>query len=153
MVISLPSQLFASQHRAIDTEIHAILDGTGTASALAPSLAALRLHLYAEEQILFPALAKTSAVMAIIAMKREHGQMWPPMETLSAACMSASPVAALHDTCSELFQLLQIHNPKEEKIIYTAADRLVAARHDTALVQALQAAKLPDGWICEKAPR
>lgn len=150
---TVPSELLASQHRKIDLGIRGMLDGSGQLPALAESLALLRLHLYAEEQLLFPALAKTSAVMAIIAMKREHGQMWPHIETLSAIGRSADPAAARQASCEQLLKLLQVHNPKEEKIIYTAADRLVAEHADSPLVAALQVARAPDGWVCEKAPR
>lgn len=147
-----PSQLLANQHQKIDAGLQGILTGNGQVSGLAEALTLLRLHLYVEEQILFPALAKTSAVMAIIAMKREHGQMWPHIEALRATCRSANPAAALHATCNTLFTLLQVHNPKEEKIIYTAADRFAAETGGTSLIRGLQSAEVPDGWVCEKAP-
>lgn len=147
-----PSQLLANQHREIDAGIQGILAGNGQVSGLVEALTLLRLHLYAEEQVLFPALAKTSAVMAIIAMKREHGQMWPHIEALRAACQSPNPATALRDTCNTLYELLQVHNPKEEKIIYTAADRFAAKTGGTSLIRGLQFAEMPDGWVCEKAP-
>lgn len=150
MATTLPSQLLEVQHRRIDAGIKGIVDGGGQLSALAESLALLRLHLYVEEELLFPPLARSGLTMPVFVMKREHGLMWPLLETLAGACVAAAPAAGLHDTARELFQLLQMHNPKEEQIVYTAADRLAAG--DATLVQALESARLPDAWACALAP-
>ena len=45
------------------------------------------------------------------------------------------------------------HHGKEEDIVYAAADRLVESGTDAALVETLQAGKVPDGWTCAMAPR
>ena len=142
------SQLLANQHRQIDTGIKGIVDGGGDAAALASSLALLRLHLYVEEAILFPPLVKSGLTMPVFVMKREHGQMWPLLTSLSTACAAATPVAELHERARQLFQLLQIHNTKEEQIVYAAADRL----DDAALAAAIGHANAPEGWVCATAP-
>ena len=153
MTATLPSQLLAIQHRRIDAGIKGVVDGTGQLPALAESLALLRLHLYVEEGLLFPPLVNSGLGMPVFVMKREHGLMWPLLETLAGACAASAPVASLHDTARELFQLLQMHNPKEEQIVYTAADRLAAGDDGEKLVQAIEAARLPDAWACAMAPR
>ncbi|WHZ12130.1 MAG: hypothetical protein OJF60_002571 [Burkholderiaceae bacterium] len=148
-----PSRLLESQHHRIDQGIERVLDGTGHLSALTESLALLLRHLYAEEEILFPQLEASGLTMPVFVMKREHGQMWPLVHELTAACQSAGPVDTLQETCRELLELLQIHNPKEEQIVYAAADRLAAGADHGSLADALEAARPPDGWACAMASR
>lgn len=153
MDASLPSQVLAAQHRRIDTGVQGIVDGTGETAALVDSLALLRLHLYAEETVLFPPLVKSGLTMPVFVMKREHGEMWPMLQTLTAACADGQPVETMRDTCRRLFQLLRVHNPKEEMIVYTAADKLAAQPAGASLAKSLDAARVPDGWVCEMASR
>lgn len=149
----LPSRILAIQHRRIDEGVHGIVDADGDVAALGNAIDLLRLHLYIEEQVLFPPLVNAGLAMPVFVMKREHGEMWPLMQTLAAACAAQASAESLHDTARRLFQLLQIHNPKEEQIVYTAADRLAARPAGASLAAALEAAKLPDGWTCEMASR
>ena len=142
------SATLADQHRQIDHGVQGIVDGHGNLDALAASLALLRRHLYLEEALLFPPLVKAGLAMPVFVMKREHGQMWPLLVALSAACGAATPAATLCEPARQLFQLLQIHNTKEEQIVYTAADRL----DDAALAEAIGQASVPGGWVCATAP-
>lgn len=148
-----PSQLLEDQHRRIDQGIQEVLGGTESLARLSESLALLCLHLYTEEEVLFPPLEASGLTMPVFVMRREHGQMWPLLQDLAAACKSEAPVDALQGDCRELLQLLQIHNPKEEQILYAAADRLAAGPDHGSLAEALEAARLPDGWACAMAPR
>lgn len=153
MSTMLPSELLEVEHRQIDAGIEGILDQTGQLSDLAQSLALLRVHLYVEEEILFPPLEEIGITMPIFVMKSEHGEMWPLLETLTLACEHNRPIESIQDPCLHLFQLLQVHNPKEEEVVYTAADKLAAEQADNALVTAMQAAELPEGWVCAAAPQ
>ena len=146
-----PSQLLESQHRRIDTGIESIVAGTGLLSGLADSLALLRRHIYVEHEILFSPLENAGLVMPVMVMKREHGQMWPLIVSLVAGCESGNPAETLRAACRELLALLQKHNPKEERILYTAADRLGAERADGSLTKALTASRMPEGWVCPTA--
>ncbi|MBS0381045.1 MAG: hemerythrin domain-containing protein [Proteobacteria bacterium] len=152
MATTLPGALLAAQHRTIDAGIGGAADGTGDLSALAASLAQLRLHLYVEETLLFPPLAKSGLTMPVFVMQREHGLMWPLLQALDAACAAGQPIAALPDPARELFQLLQMHNPKEEQIVYAAADRVAAGDAEGTLVKAIEGARMPEAWTCAMAP-
>lgn len=143
------SQLLAEQHRQIDSGVKAVADGGSDPAALAVSLALLRRHLYIEEALLFPPLAESGLTMPVFVMKREHGQMWPLLETLSAADTAAD---TQQKDARQLFQLLQMHNPKEESIVYTALDRLETQRGDDSLATAITTATLPADWRCALAP-
>ena len=142
-----PSQWLEVQHRQIDRGIEDMLDGSGTLEQLGRSLDLLRLHIYLEEVVLFPPLEQAGLTMPVFVMQREHGQMWPLLRSLRGAD------AAVAEGCGTLLQLLQIHNPKEEQILYTAADRIAAERNDGALLEALTAGRMPAGWACAMAPR
>lgn len=145
----LPGAFLEDQHRAIDAGVQGFLGGTATRDALATSLALLREHIHAEEAVLFPPLASAGLTMPVFVMKREHGQMWPLIERLATACDAATAGDELRESCRELMMLLDIHNPKEEAILYPAADRHAGA--DPAFMGALATASPPEGWKCEFA--
>jgi hypothetical protein len=147
------SQLLANQHRQIDAGVKGIVDGGGDAAALASSLALLRLHLHVEEVILFPPLVKSGLTMPVFLMKREHGQMWPLLESLAAATANGAPAGPFHDELPQQYQLQQMQNPKEESIVYTALDRLQAQHPDESLAASVAAAQLPNDWRCAMAPK
>lgn len=148
-----PSQMMIQQHRDIDTGIQAVAEGGGDLAALAASLKLLRKHLFLEEEVMFPAVERGGITMPIFVMKREHGMMWPLLESLSAACAAGADPAMLREDCAELYKLLQIHNPKEEQIVYSAADNLTVRSGDGgAMAAELDVAELPKGWVCEMAP-
>lgn len=152
MTPTTPATLLEAQHRDIDRRIRGIFDGSGGVPELAEALQLLRWHIYAEEAVLFPPLEQEGLTMPVFVMQREHGLMWPLLQTLSEACATGSALDALQDDCRELFHLLQLHNKKEEQILYTAADRMAAEQPDDALAQALADAQVPDGWTCARAP-
>lgn len=146
------SRLLAVQHRQIDQGVESIVDGTGEPRALLVALKLLREHVYAEEVALFPPLAEAGLTMPVFVMKREHGQMWPLIQSLEAACAAGAAVADMHETARQLLQQLKIHNTKEEQIVYTAADRYEPTHPNAPLTQAMAAAHMPEGWACAMAP-
>jgi iron-sulfur cluster repair protein YtfE (RIC family) len=152
MEATRPGAYLEDQHHRIDDGIKPVMGGAGDWAALTKSLDLLRLHLYLEEAILFPVLEKAGLMMPVFVMKREHGQMWPTLAKLTAACQAQGSLDAVRADCEELYKLLRIHNPKEEQIVYTAADALGAKGADEHMVATLDAADAPDGWVCAMAP-
>ena len=152
MDTELLSRLLAAQHRQIDQGVEGIVDGTGEPPALVAALKLLREHVYAEETALFPPLAKTGLTMPVFVMQREHGQMWPLILRLEAACAAGAAADDLREDARQLLQQLKMHNPKEEQIVYTAADRYASTSADTPLVQAMATVRMPEGWACAMAP-
>jgi iron-sulfur cluster repair protein YtfE (RIC family) len=152
MHTELVSGLLAAQHRHIDQGVEGIVDGTGGLPALVAALKLLREHVYMEEAVLFPPLVKAGLAMPVFVMRREHGQMWPLIQHLEAACAAGAAVADMHEDARQLLQQLKIHNPKEEQIVYTAADRYVSAHADAPLAESMAAARMPADWVCAMAP-
>lgn len=153
MDATTPSKLLAVQHQHIDQGVAGIVGGKGDTAALAAALKLLRTHLYIEEHALFPPLEATGLGMPVFVMKREHGQMWPLILRLEAACTTGTAAEDLRADCATLLQLLNMHNPKEEQIVYTAADRYEPAHQGATLLDAMARARMPDGWVCAMAPR
>ncbi|HEX5960749.1 MAG TPA: hemerythrin domain-containing protein [Rhodanobacteraceae bacterium] len=148
----LPSKLLAVQHHHIDQGVEGIVDDTGTPAALAAALRLLREHLYVEEEVLFPLLAGMGLTMPVFVMKREHGEMWPLIRKLEAACAGGAGAADLREDAWTLLQQLKIHNTKEEQILYAAADDCEPARPDAPLIRDMAAARMPEDWVCSMAP-
>ena len=153
MHAELISAVLADQHHRIDHGIATIVDGTGEPQALAAALKLLREHLYVEEEALFPLLVATGLALPVFVMKREHGHMWPLIRSLEAACAAGATIDDLREDASRLLQQLNIHDPKEEQILYTAADRYDPAHPDAPLSPAMAAAHMPENWVCAMAPR
>lgn len=151
MIPERPGQLMQRQHRQIDVGIKAIADGDGSHAALAEALQLLYLHIYVEEEFLFPPLEQSGISMPVFVMKQEHAEMWPYMLTLDTGCASRTTIASMQHTALSLFRLLQVHNPKEEEVVYTAADRLAAEDPNAQWLAALATATVPDGWVCAMA--
>lgn len=152
MDTELPSRLLAVQHHQIDQGVEGIVAGTGGIQALVAALKLLREHVYVEEAALFPPLAESGLAMPVFVMKREHGQMWPLIGSLEAACAAGAAADDLREDARQLLQHLKIHNTKEEQIVYAAADRYEGAHPDASLVQTMAAARMPEGWVCALAP-
>lgn len=151
MNTATPGQLLEQEHRRIDAGILGILDGSGGQGGLADALALLQRHIFVEERLLFPPLEERGLGMPVFVMKREHGQMWPMLQRLLAAGATTGEVAALQADCRNLHMLLQIHNTKEEQILYSAADRIAAQDPGSLSCARLQAAQMPAGWRCALA--
>ncbi len=145
---STPAQLLEQQHRDIDSGILGILEGDGDTAALGKALRLLREHIYLEEEVLFPPLEEAGLQMPVFVMKREHGEMWPLIEVLEVALEADPPISTLKGRCRRLMQRLNVHNPKEEEVVYTSADKLPEAAE---LLAALENARMPEDWTCATA--
>jgi iron-sulfur cluster repair protein YtfE (RIC family) len=140
------------EHHEIDGTIEAYLEEPGeNAESLARALAALRRHIYLEEQFLFPPLRAAGFVAPIFVMLREHGQMWQTLDELEAELRASADPAALRECAHRLGVQLLHHNVKEERVIYPAADESLPPEAAARLQQLMDTGALPDGWVCAKA--
>lgn len=148
---SLDSVL-AHDHREIDDGIGGGLEGAdgGDLDALTAAIGALRRHIYAEEELLFPPLRDAGLVGPILVMVREHAQMWQLLDSLDEL-LHADTVErdALRATRAELFELLQRHNPKEETILYPQADTVLTPSRASQVRAFLASEGPPEGWLCQ----
>lgn len=139
------------EHQQIDAGIAAFTADPADQRPLARAIAALRRHIYLEEEFLFPLLREAQPALAapVFVMLREHAQIWDLLDTLEhAASADPGPGPALH---KQLTVHLLHHNLKEEQILYPQADRLLAPAAADKLQALLDSGRIPDGWVCARA--
>ncbi|HET7388724.1 MAG TPA: hemerythrin domain-containing protein [Nocardioidaceae bacterium] len=146
------SRALEQDHREIDEVIKRCADGSALDAdergALKRAVDELRRHIYAEEELLFPPLRLAGMTGPILVMLREHGQMWPLLDTLDHGLAEGVDSDLLRAACHQLFVLLQHHNPKEEQIIYPELDRAVGPTVSVDVQEFFDAGQVPAGWIC-----
>jgi iron-sulfur cluster repair protein YtfE (RIC family) len=137
------------EHREIDAGIDEFAGGSGDTASLVRAAAALRRHIYLEEEFLFPPLRTAGGLMApVFVMVREHGEMWHTLDGLDGKLAAGTLTG---DDCTELVAQLQAHNPKEEQILYPQADAVLTAEASGELAEFMRSGTMPDGWVCEGA--
>src|SRR5574337_120997 len=124
------------EHREIDAAIDgfdaAPEEGGGRPDSLIGAMAALRRHIYLEEEFLFPPLRGELAVPTIV-MLREHGDLWKTCDELEEKLASGASDESVRGLCRELLARLAAHNGKEEPIFYTRADPGLSAGESAEL--------------------
>jgi len=142
------------EHREIDEGIERFAADTSSSQAaglLAAAIAALRRHIYLEEEFLFPALSAGGLVAPIFVMLREHAQIWATLDALEGDLAGSDGAPDVAHLCHVLLVQLQHHNMKEERIVYPEAARALSGEAAARLADFLEAGALPDGWVCIKA--
>lgn len=149
------SEPLEKEHRDIDAVIVSFIEGAGDAASLMGSLALLRRHIYMEELILFPKLSShnLALTMHVSMMEIEHGYMWPMIRKLEDAANSGMPADEMKKTCAALLELLQMHNTREEEVLYAAADRMSPrGDREPGLLGQVTDVHMPPDWTCGLAP-
>ena len=147
------SRALEQEHREIDGVIKKCADGSAldadAKAGLIRAVAELRRHIYAEEELLFPPLRRAGLMGPVLVMLREHGQMWPILERLEQGIAHGVEPDVLRTDCRQLFDLLQLHNPKEEQILYPEVDRVVGADAGIDAPAFLESGHVPADWTCQ----
>ncbi|UVO12091.1 hemerythrin domain-containing protein [Mycobacterium sp. SVM_VP21] len=142
------------EHLEVDAGIGAFLDGLDVgrvdADGLGATLAVLRRHIYLEEQLLFPPIARGAHMMAVFGMIRGHGEIWRTMNALDDLARAGADHAALRAACCRLLDQLADHNKVEEPVIYPAADTGLAPEVAAEVAEFLAAGQMPEGWTCAR---
>jgi iron-sulfur cluster repair protein YtfE (RIC family) len=141
------------EHHEIDAGLESLAgpDRVPDVEQALRAIAALRRHIYLEEEFLFPPLSGGNLIAPIMVMLREHGQLWGTLDELEAELRAAADPATLRECCHRLGVQLLHHNMKEERVIYPAADDSLAPDVAARLQGFLASGELPDGWVCAKA--
>lgn len=151
MQVETLAAVLEREHRDIDVGIEDYVSKTGgehepDPAPLRTALAALRRHIYLEEEFLFPPLRDSGLMAPIFVMLREHAQLWQTAAALEHQLTLDTPAAAVMPLCRQLSSQLLHHNLKEERIIYSQADQVLTASAGAALRDFLATATLPSGW-------
>jgi iron-sulfur cluster repair protein YtfE (RIC family) len=138
------------EHREIDRAIEAFLAEPADVAPLTQAMAALRRHIFLEEEFLFPPLREAGFLAPVFVMLREHGELWRTMESIEQA-PAAGAAADIPGDCRMLLAQLDRHNSKEEPILYPHADDVLGAPASAGLRAFLDAGRMPEGWTCKTA--
>ncbi|NLG46146.1 hemerythrin domain-containing protein [Gordonia sp. (in: high G+C Gram-positive bacteria)] len=156
------AEVLTVEHHAIDAGIEKFVAASpggpiGEWSApLVQAMAALRRHIYLEEELVFPSLRNGPLMMPIMVMLNEHGEMWRRMaaldEQLAADGVDQEPLRSeVAAACTEMLGLLADHNSKEEPVIYPHLDSDMDDDSRAFLRDFLDDGTTPDGWECARA--
>jgi hemerythrin-like domain-containing protein len=143
------------EHHEIDQAVEAYLAIADEQPAhpeyLKQAMAALRRHIYLEEEFLFPPLRAAGLVAPVFVMLREHGELWRTMESIERALSGDQTEAEVPAACTSLLAQLERHNSKEEPILYPHADDVLGATAGAELRAFLEHGRMPNGWTCANA--
>lgn len=142
------------EHHEIDAGIEgfesADLDRDQRVESLRRAIAALRRHIFLEEEFLFPPMQRDLAIPTMV-MLREHGEIWRSLDAIEAGLGEGSSEESLQRACRELLVQLERHNEKEEPIFYEAADTTLDEAQSRKLQGLIESGRMPPGWVCQKA--
>ena len=142
------------EHHEIDAGIASFLEGLDRdevrADALGAAVAALRRHIFLEEEFLFPPLRAAGLLPPVLVMLREHGAIWRTLDALESIDPATSREDA-RERGEELLALLAAHNAKEEPIPYPQGDLVLADEAKRELHSFIESGEMPDGWVCAQA--
>lgn len=146
----MPSTLLTEQHQQLDCALEKLMAGAGDHALLQQVIDALKLHIYVEEALMFPLVNTGRLKMPLAVMRDEHGQMWDLMSQLQDICLSGSNINQyVIELFKTIFKLFQLHNPKEEDIIYPAINEYHLTDFEPgSLIDDINDAVLPTGWVC-----
>ncbi len=146
------SELLESEHRRIGDDLESFrrsLDrGEVEATAFERAASVLQRHIYLEEDILFPKVEPLGLAGPASVMAMEHGEISGNLLAIQDGIRQGADPALLQELFTTLTTVLDGHNLKEERILYPAADRLLAESGDSDILQTLKDADLPSGWKC-----
>ena len=146
-------ELLVEQHRLMEVGFSGLVDGSGSRQELSEAVYLLRRHIYVEEAFLFPIIEQDQGRwMALAQMKSDHGEMWPHIESAIELLQAKAPLDDLFPAARAMLRLLEVHDQREERAIYSVADRYVANANHPSLESLFAATEIPPGWRCLRAP-
>lgn len=142
------------EHREIDEGLAifaaGLADGAPRLDALNDAAAALRRHIYLEEEFLFPALRAAGLIAPVMVMLREHGEIWESLDQVLDHAIDGKTTHGSPGAYDRLTVLLNVHNEKEEAILYPATNSALRREEQDSLLAFLGSGALPEGWVCER---
>jgi len=139
------------EHHEIDENLERFTSGLERGewdpTPLEAASAALRRHIYLEEEMFFPPLRQTGLIAPVAVMLREHGDIWRALDKVEARAAQQNDAEAVRSAYDELAYLLEAHNEKEEQILYPQ-DHVLSDAQTAELRAFIDSGTLPEGWIC-----
>lgn len=111
----------------------------------------LQRHIYIEEALIFPTLRAKGLLAPILVMEREHGEIWRTLDAINLEVGSGTAADSVPDRCRQLLHELDVHNAKEEPIIYPQADAQLTDEEKDAVRDFIRSGTMPADWVCAQA--
>lgn len=144
-------QFFQHAHHRIEgwlIEFQEALDGGQVDATLIEQAAeTLRLHMYAEEEIVFPHM-KHKLRPAIADLQEQHGRISDLMDELLGLVRQGADISRVRKPFSFLFNVLAAHCAAEDLGIYPDLLSVLGPAKAQALLRTADQAQLPPGWVC-----
>ncbi len=139
------------EHHEIDENLERFTAGLERGewdpAPLQAASAALRRHIYLEEEMFFPPLRQSGLIAPVAVMLREHGEIWQALDEVEARAAQQTDPGAVRRAYDDLASLLEAHNSKEEQILYPQ-DHMLTDDQTEELRAFIETGSMPDGWIC-----
>lgn len=148
------AEILTREHREIDAGIatftEALDHGRVEPDPLLQAFAALRRHIYIEEELLFPGVQRAGLTMPIMVMNKEHGEIWNGMDAIESALGADDDPQRARELCQDLLAILDRHNMKEEPIVYPHAATDLTEQEDRILTDFVESGTFPARWVCHE---
>lgn len=142
-----PMEALEREHHEVDSGLeYFVTHGIAGAPRLRTALAALRRHIFVEEEHLFPKLSDPALRMPLFVMLTEHRDLWRTMEEIDVAMDGEGSGDRLHVLGRTLLAQLDRHNSKEEPIIYAGAAASLTPEESARLTEVIGTVTVPTGW-------
>ena len=142
-----PMAALEREHQEVDAGLaYFVAHGIAGAPQLRTALAALRRHIFVEEECLFPMLHDPALRMPLFVMHTEHRDLWRTMDEIDAALDGEGSSDRLPALGRTLLAQLDRHNSKEEPIIYAHAATSLPAEAAASLSETIATVRVPAGW-------
>lgn len=112
------------------------------------AVAALRRHIYLEEEHLFPPLRAGGMAGPVHAMSVDHRELWETLDRIEAALATPEAVEAQRTACRILLAQLDRHTSKEDPIVFGHAADVLSVEQQTMLRELAETVVVPAGWVC-----
>lgn len=137
--------------RTIEQAIDDYLTGRGgpaaAAQRLTEAVAALREHIYVQEELLFPLLREAGMQGPVHAMSVDHHQLWGTLDRLEADL--ATPASPDVRTAARMLQAeLDRHTSTERPVVIAHVEDVLTEQQQGRLLHQLSRAHTPPGWTC-----
>lgn len=147
--------LMEREHHEVDEAIADFVQGLREGDVrhddLGRATSLLQRHIYIEEALIFPPLRAKGMLAPVLVMEREHGQIWRTLDAVNLEVGSGTAADSVPDRCQQLLHELEVHNGKEEPIIYPQADALLTDSDKDAVRDFIDSGTMPGGWVCAQA--
>ena len=110
--------------------------------------AALTWHMYVEEELLVPQLDQGRFDDMVATVTREHGEMAGLMDAVAELEWAGDDPSNNDDPASRLCALFEGHSHTAEFVVYPALDALPDRVVRAQLLDQLETAEPPTGWLC-----